>query len=132
MHLGSKESSVFALTPGRLRNQIRNGGLHQLECSAISTCLSRTNMLITKSNIGHITRFSGAPCSPSKLGSMPQLFHRSSLSGCFVAAKEGHRCIHDTLVGGYSTALHCGAPRGAGSVAANCQCCLHCAWDRGI
>ena len=30
-----------------------------------------------------------APCSPSKRGSMPQLFHRSSFSGCFVAANEG-------------------------------------------
>ena len=34
---------------------------------------------------GHITRFSVAPRSPSKLGSVPQMVHRSSSSGCFVA-----------------------------------------------
>ena len=79
---------------------------------------------------GHITRFSVAPRSPSKMGSTPQLFHRSSAPSCFVAGKESVLCI--LLYTGEGVRHSCGTPVGASSVVANVQWCLHRARGKGI
>ena len=72
------------------------------------------------------------PRSPSKLGSLPQQVQSSSPFGCFVAGvcTPLHATVHGREV--QSARFHCGAPMGAGSVAAYHLWCTPCAWDRGF
>ena len=72
------------------------------------------------------------PLSPSKLGSLLQQVQSSSTYGCFVAGVHTplHAMVHGREV--QSAWFHCGAPMGAGSVAAYRSWCKPCAWDRGI
>ena len=68
------------------------------------------HMQVLKARDGQITRLSVTPRGPSKLGSMPQEFHRSSMSSCFVAVGQSLRYILLYTVQDYSTAHHYGAP----------------------
>ena len=79
---------------------------------------------------GHIVRFSMTSRSPPKLGSLPQQVQSSSAFGCFVAGvcTPLHAIVHRREV--QSAWFHCGAPMGAGSVAAYHLWCTPCAWDR--
>ena len=80
----------------------------------------------------HIARFSMTPLDPSKVGSLTEQIQSSSTYGCFVAGVHTpmHAMVHGREV--QSAQFHCGAPMGAGCVAANHLWCTPCAWDRGI
>ena len=67
-----------------------NGLPQHLQKRQYQHMMKTTSKKNNAQKVGHITRFSVAPRSPSKLGSVPPMVHRSSSSGCFVADT---RCV---------------------------------------